>query len=121
MYLLREKDFNFLKRNLLIFVALIFSVVNSFGQSYNYEKATEAFKAIDYDLALDFYTREISDNPKNIEALFYRAIVYQYKDKNSLAISDVNAALKGFNKKDKKWITAYHSLKASIYLQIEYN
>ena len=89
MYLLREKGFNFLKRNLLIFVALLFSVVNSFGQSYNYEKATEAFKAKDYDLALDFYTREISDNPKNIEALFYRAIVYQYKDKNSLAISDL--------------------------------
>jgi len=99
MYLLCEKGFNFLKRNLLIFVALIFSVVNSFGQSYSYEKATEAFKAKDYDLSLDFDTREISDNHKNIEVLFYRAIVFQYKDKNSLAISDVNTALKGFKKR----------------------
>ena len=114
-----KKDFNFIKRTQLILTVLLFSVFTSFSQSYNYEKATEAFKAKDYDLALDFYTREISDNPKNIEALFYRAIVYQYKEKNSLAISDVNAALKGFNKKEKKWIAACHSLKASIYIDID--
>ena len=119
MYLLHKKDFDFPKRNLLIVIALLFSFVSSFGQSYNYEKANEAFKAKDYDLALDFYTREISDNPKNIEALFYRSLTYQYKGNYSLALADANTALKSFTKKEKKWIAASHSLKASIYLDIE--
>lgn len=119
MYLLHKKDCDFPKRNLLIVIVLLFSFVSSIGQSYNYEKANEAFKAKDYDLALDFYTREISDNPKNIEALFYRAIVYQYKNKYSLALADANTALKNFSKKEKKWIAASHSLKASIYLDVE--
>ena len=119
MYLLRKKVFICKKRNLLIAIVMLFSVISTFGQSYNYEKASEAFKAQDYDVALDFYTREISDNPKNIEALFYRALTYQYKGKYSLALADANTALKNFNKKEKKWIAASHSLKASIYLDIE--
>jgi len=107
------------KKWALIIVALFFISINSFSQSYNYEKATEAYKAEDYDLALDFYTREISDNPKNNDAYYYRASIYQYKDNNSLALSDINIALKNYSKKDKKSLAACHSLKASIYVSID--
>ncbi len=113
-----KKMFSF-KKPLLILVALFFILISGFSQSYNYEKATEAYKAEDYDLALDFYTREISDNPKNNDAYYYRATIYQYKDKNSLALSDINIALKNYSKKDKKSLAACHSLKASIYESIE--
>ena len=107
------------KKWALIIVALFFISINSFSQSYNYEKATEAYKAEDYDLALDFYTREISDNPKNNDAYYYRATIYQYKDNNSLALSDINIALKNYSKKDKKSLASCHSLKASIYVSID--
>lgn len=118
MNLYHEKMFSF-KKQMLILVALFFISLSGFSQSYNYEKATEAYKAEDYDLALDFYTREISDNPKNNDAYFYRATIYRYKDNNSLALSDINIALKNYSKKDKTSLAACHSLKAKIYVSIE--
>ena len=113
-----KKMFSF-KNLLLNLVALFIISLSGFSQSYNYEKATEAYKAEDYDLALDFYTREISDNPKNNDAYFYRASIYHYKDNNSLALSDINIALKNYSKKDKASLAACHSLKAKIYVSIE--
>lgn len=104
---------------IIAFSILLFSVFTSFSQSYNYEKASEAFKAEKYDEALDYYTREINDNPKNIEAFFYRSIVYRNKEKYSLALSDVNYTIKNFDKKQKDWLAACHSLKATIYLNVD--
>lgn len=115
---MHQKPSNAIKK-ISTLIVLVLLHINTFSQSYNYEKATEAFKAEDYDVALDYYTREINDNPKNNEAFFYRALVYQYKDKNSLALTDVNAAIKGFDKNEKKWLAACHNLKAKIYLIIE--
>ena len=109
---------NSIKKTTLLFVIFL-SSIKGFCQSYNYEKATEAFKAENYDVALDYYTREINDNPKNNEAYFYRALVYQYKANNSMALTDINAAIKGFDKNEKKWLAACHNVKAKIYLIIE--
>ena len=101
------------------FLTFLFYSAFGYTQSYNYEKATEAFKAGNYEAAIDYYTREINDNPKNNEAYFYRALIYEYKENNSLALSDVNIALKNFSKKEKKWLAACHDLKATIYKKID--
>ncbi len=107
---------------MLTIAVLLINPSHIFAQSYNYQKATEAFKNNNYDEALDYLGRELNDNPKNYEAYFYRALIYKSKEKYSLALTDINVAIKNFSNKEKSWLAASHRLKGELYLVIdEYN
>ena len=121
MNLFKKNSRNSINRIFIVLLVLIASSFSVYAQSYNYDKATEAFKQKDYDVALDYYGREINDNPKNTDAYFYRALVYKYQDNNAFALSDINTAIKNYSKKDKINLASCHSVKAQIYLNIEDN
>jgi clan AA aspartic protease (TIGR02281 family) len=97
---------------------LMLQVMGSFAQSYNFEKAMEALRQENYDEALDYFSRELIDKPKNSMALFYRSSIHYIKDNNISALNDINEALKNFDKKNKVSIAGAHGMKAKIYLGI---
>jgi clan AA aspartic protease (TIGR02281 family) len=108
-----------MKKALLLFTTVI-TILFCNAQSYNFEQGLKAFKENDYESAIDFFGREINDNPKAALAFYFRAAIYDYQDKNSFALSDINNSIKNFSsKKDKTFLTLAHKLRGDIYYKIE--
>lgn len=107
-----------MKKTLLL-IAVLFTVLFCKAQSYNYDQGVKAYNEGEYDKALDYFGREINDNPKAALSLYYRAIIYNYQDQNSFALKDINDAIKYISSKEKKMLTGAHKLRADIYYKIE--
>ena len=80
-----------MKKSLILFVA-IFATLLCSAQSYNFEQGVKAFDENELERALDYFGRELNDNPKSALAYFYRATIYAYQDQNSIALSNINNA-----------------------------
>jgi clan AA aspartic protease (TIGR02281 family) len=89
------------------------------AQSYNFDQGVKAYNEGEFEKALDYFGREINDNPKAALALYYRAIIYNYQDQNSFALRDINNSLKYFPQKDKILLSGAHRLRGDIYYKIE--
>ncbi|MFA5296812.1 MAG: tetratricopeptide repeat protein [Lutibacter sp.] len=120
------KPVKWIKSNILqsIKLAIVMEILvlftnNISAQSYNFETAEKAFQQKDFDKALDYFSREISDNPKGAMSYYYKAIIYNLQNKNSFALSNVNNAIKYFLSKDKILLSWSHILKGDIYLKID--
>ena len=107
-----------MKKTLSIISAL-FTILFCNAQTYNFEQGVKAYEENDYEKALDYFGREINDNPKAALALYYRATIYTYQDQNSFALKDVNNSIKYFSPKDKKVLAGAHRLRGDIYCKIE--
>ena len=88
----------------LLFFSCLFAFLSGSAQSYNLQQGIDALKLSDYDKALDYLSRELKDNPKEALAYFYRASVYNKKDQDASALSDINHAISFSHSKDKKWL-----------------
>lgn len=97
----------------------VLSVFPCNAQSYNFQQALDAFNEKDYDKALDYFSREIKDNPKDAVTYFYRATIYDSRDQNAAALSDINNSIKYFTTKDKVLLSGAFCLRGNIYLKIE--
>lgn len=82
-------------------------------------RPVKAYKEKDLDKALDYFDREINDNPKAALSFYYRAIIYNYQDKNSKALRDINNAIKYFPSKEKSLLSGAYKLRGDIYVIIE--
>lgn len=89
------------------------------AQSYNLDQGVKAYKDGDIDKALDYFGREINDNPTAAIALYFRAVIYNYQDKNALALKDISNAIKYFPSKEKTWLASAYRLRGDIYFKIE--
>ncbi len=89
------------------------------SQSYNFDQGVKAYNENDLDKALDYFGREINDNPKDALSLYYRAIIYNYQEQNSFALRDINNSIKYFNSKEKILLAGAHRLRGDIYYKIE--
>ena len=104
------------------YLLLILGIVDFFSgnaQSYNLQQGIDAMKLSDDDKALDYLSRELKDNPKEAVAYFYRASVYNRKDQNASALSDINHAISFSHSKDKKWLPDAYCLRGNIHLKIQ--
>jgi clan AA aspartic protease (TIGR02281 family) len=107
-----------MKKTPLLIVAL-FTMLFCKAQSYNFDQGVKAYKEGNIEKALDYFGREINDNPKDAFSLYYRAIIYNYQDQNSFALRDINNSIKFFSSKDKKNLAAAHRLRGDIYYKID--
>jgi clan AA aspartic protease (TIGR02281 family) len=107
-----------MKHLCLVLILLIGSFL-SHSQSYNYEQGVKAYDEGDLEKALDYFGREINDNPKSALALYYRAIIYKYQEENSFALRDINNAIKNISSKEKKLLAGALQLRGNIYYVIE--
>lgn len=95
------------------------ATLSCIAQSYNFDQGVKAYDAGELEQALDYFGREIKDNPKSAPALYFRALIYNYQDQNSYALSDINNAIKYFSSKEKKLLSGAHRLRGDIYYKIE--
>jgi clan AA aspartic protease (TIGR02281 family) len=107
-----------MKKSIFIISALL-SLLFCNAQSYNFDQGVKAYDENDLEKALDYFGREINDNPKAALALYYRAVIYKYQDQNSYALRDINNSIKYFSSKDKKVLAGAHRLRGDIYYKIE--
>ncbi len=107
-----------MKKSIFIISAL-FTLLFCNAQSYNFDQGVKAYDENDLEKALDYFGREINDNPKAALALYYRAIIYKYQDQNSYALRDINNSIKYLSPKDKKVLAGAHRLRGDIYYKIE--
>lgn len=107
-----------MKKTLLILAGLL-TFLFSNAQSYNAQQAIDAWNAKDYDKALDYFSRELKDNPKEALPYYYRALIYNSKEQNAAALSDINNSIKYYSSKDKTLLAQAHCLRGNIYLEIE--
>lgn len=107
-----------MKKSIFIISAL-FTLLFCNAQSYNFDQGIKAYEENDIEKALDYFGREINDNPKAALALYYRAVIYKYKDQNSYALRDINNSIKYFSPKDKKVLARAHRLRGDIYYKID--
>lgn len=107
-----------MKKTLIISLLLI-SFQFSFAQSSNYTEAMEAYKAEEYDKSLEYLDRELKDNPQHAEAYYYRAVIYRNKDKNALALTDINNSIKHLSPKETALAAAAYNVRGDIYQSLE--
>ena len=107
-----------MKKTLLL-ISTFLTIILCNAQSYNFEQGVKAYDNGDIDKALDYFGREINDNPKAALSLYYRAIIYNYRDQNSFALRDINNSIKYFSSKDKILLSGAHRLRGDIYHKIE--
>jgi len=107
-----------MKKTILLFTA-VFTVLFCNAQTYNFEQGVKAYNESDFEKALDYFSREINDNQKSSLALYYRALIYNYQEKNSFALSDINNSIKNFSPKEKTLLAGAHRLRGDIYYKIE--
>jgi len=107
-----------MKKTILLLVAL-FSMLFCNAQTYNFDQGVKAFNEKDIEKALDYFSREINDNPKSSVALYYRAIIYNLQEQNSFALRDINNSIKYFSSKEKILLSGAHRLRGDIYYEID--
>ncbi len=87
--------------------------------SYNYQRGYEAFQGDDYEEALDYFTRELQDNPKNGFAHALMAVVYYYNDEYGKALNSADQAIKHLPKKESEYQVLAHVTKSAVQLVLE--
>lgn len=107
-----------MKKSILIIIS-IFASVFCTAQSYNFEQGVKAYKEDNLEQALDFFGRELNDNPKNPVAYIYCAVIYKYNENYATALSNINNSIKNFTTKDKEWLASAYKLRADINVEIE--
>ncbi len=112
-------------KNLLIVVVLISVWMQSVAQnvtrpeSYNYQRGVEAYRDEQYKTAMDFFEKEVKDNPKNGYAYSWMASINEAFDENGQALTNINQALKFLPKKDLDYMLFAYSIRSNIYLALE--
>ena len=107
-----------MKKTLLLIVS-IFAFLFCNAQSYNFDQGVKAYNENDFEKALDYFGREINDNPKASLALYYRAIIYNFQDQNAYALRDINNSIKYMSAKEKILLAGAYRLRGDVYYKIE--
>ena len=103
------------------FITILLSccITAIFAQSTNFNEGQKAFDAGDYDVALEYFTKDITDNPKSATTYYSRGYVYLNQSEFAKALSDANMGLKCVSGKDKKQKARLYELRAIANTQIE--
>lgn len=103
----------------VVLIVLVCTVVLGYAQTYNFEQGVKAYQEADYEQALDYFSREIKDDPKSYMAYYYRSAVYQVQENYARALSDINNAIKYTPPKEKKVLAGELRMRADIYVKTE--
>jgi len=98
---------------------LILITTVSYSQSLNFTEGKNALNDGDLDLALEYFTKDISNNPNSPLTYLYRAWAYYGKSENAKVLKDVNVGLKCVTTKDKQLVAALYEMRAKAYVELE--
>lgn len=88
-------------------------------ESYNYQRGREAMQEQKYEEAIDFFNKDIKENPKNGYSFIWIATLRDYRQEFGQALTAADLALKYLPKKDVDYVAYAYSTRAGIYLHIE--
>ena len=106
-----------MKATFFTILLLVATSVLAGPSSYLFRKGVEAYNAKDYDTALDFFYRELSENGENGFAYGYIAEIYLEKNQLSQASFAIQNALKLIPKNDKSSTANAYFTRSCISLQ----
>ena len=112
-----------MKKILVLLIGLTFTVAGfakeaSNNDFYNMRRAQEEVENGNIEQAIEFYNKELSDNPKNAYAhLAIAALKADSKD-YSEGLTAINKGLKLLPKKEKGMLSSAYMLRGNIYLTI---
>lgn len=84
-------------------------------KSYNFSRAVEEAKKGNNAEALDFLSKEVTENPNNGYAYFTMAILQADGEDYSRAMASINTALKKLPKKDKEYLGRAYASRGQLY------
>lgn len=88
---------------------------NNLPDTYAFTRGVEAYSEENYDDALDWFNREISEHPDNGYAYVYVSMMRYDNQEYGQALSAIDNALKRLPKKDKEWRSLSLASRAELY------
>lgn len=88
-------------------------------ESYNYQRGHEAMQEQKYDEAIEYFNKDIQENPKNGYSFVWIANLRDYRHEYGKALTAVDLALKYLPKKDVDYVAFAYSVRAGVYLHLE--
>lgn len=106
----------------LLHLVMIFAVATAMGQtkedSYNIQRGVENLYDHETSSALEWFEKEIRENPSNAYAFYYLAFTLSWDDEHGKALKAVNQAIPLMPKKDKKGLGLCYGLRARITMSL---
>ena len=88
-------------------------------ESYNYQRGREAMQEQKYDEAIEYFNKDLKENPKNGYSFIWIASLRDYRQEFGQALTAADLALKFLPKKDVDYVAFALSTRAGIYLHLE--
>lgn len=112
------------KRLLSTFLYLLFVIVAQAQkvnrpESYNYQRGLEAMQEEKNEEALDYFNKDLQDNPKNGYSLSWIAHLRLLQDDYGRALTAADLALRYLPKKDAEYVIFAYSSRAITYLNLQ--
>ena len=86
---------------------------------YDYRKADEAYQNDDYDEAMRWVEKQLKATPKNVDALYLRALIHYEADRNALALKDIDRALRCYGGEPEVERSRLYALKGMVFQSMD--
>ena len=86
----------------------------SFAQSENYKIAYEAYSGGDSETALEYFEKDLNENPNSAYSHFYLSVLYVIQEKLDLAENHIDKALVNFPESSTTMRSKAYSVKGDI-------
>lgn len=84
-------------------------------KSYNYQRGKECWENEDYKQAIDYFRKEVDENPENASAWSYLSTSYYEEEQLGESLNAINKAIKNIPKKKKAQLSTVYNTRANIY------
>ena len=88
-------------------------------ESYNYQRGLEAMQDEKRQEALDFFNKDLKENPKNGYSYSWIAMLRGQNEEYGRALTAADLAIKYLPKKDAEYIIFAYTTRAGVYLHLE--
>lgn len=88
-------------------------------ESYNYQRGLEAMQDEKNDEAIDFFNKDLKENPKNGYSFSWIAHLRLLKEDYGRALTAADLALKYLPKKDDEYVIFAYTSRAITYLNLQ--
>lgn len=113
-----------MKKTLLVAAAILCCMM-SFAkgvqrpQSYNYQRGMEALRSNDIQQALEYFNKELNDNPKCGYSHAMISSIRYYKHEYGMALTAANLGVRYLPKADKEFLSWLYSIRADVYANLK--
>ena len=87
--------------------------------SYNYMRGVEAVQNEKTEEALEFFNKDIQENPKNGYSYSWIAMLREHQEEHGRALTAADMAIKLLPKKDAEYVIFAYTTRADVYLNLE--